>query len=103
MLACIAFTSACDNKCKAKKAKRAEEKALTKACRELNGGTKIKLEIDLDGACRGKCKNRKKKAKKAGPKKVIPVKVQGKPKGGPKELPPNPANPANPAAAGGGK
>lgn len=88
MLACIAFTSACDNKCKAKKAKRAEEKALTKACKELNGGTKIKLEIDLDGACRGKCKNRKKKAKKAGePKKKIVIKKEGKPKAQPEGPP----------------
>jgi len=84
VLACIAFTLACDGPCKAKKQKRAEEKSLKKACKELNGGTKIKLEIDLDGACRGKCKNRKKKGAKKGGK-------PGKPAGGkPDAKPPKP-------------
>ncbi|KAG5676014.1 hypothetical protein PVAND_005869 [Polypedilum vanderplanki] len=73
-LVVLIFASAvfgCDEKCKAKKKLRAQEKkALQKACKELGSGTKIKLEIDLGGACHPPCKNKQKK-KKA--KKVKPV------------------------------
>ncbi|KAG5676017.1 hypothetical protein PVAND_005872 [Polypedilum vanderplanki] len=68
-LICASAVFGCDDKCQAKKAKRAQEKALQKACKELGGGTKIKLEIDLDGACHPPCKNKQKKKKKA-PKEV---------------------------------
>ncbi|KAG5676015.1 hypothetical protein PVAND_005870 [Polypedilum vanderplanki] len=71
VLICASAVFGCDEHCKAKKKLRAQEKkALQKACRELGGGTKIKLEIDLGGACHPPCKNKQKK-KKA--KKVKPV------------------------------
>ena len=43
-----------------------DKEALIQACKELGGGTKIRLEFDLGGACNGPCKkNKKRKAKKA--------------------------------------
>ncbi|KAG5676016.1 hypothetical protein PVAND_005871 [Polypedilum vanderplanki] len=87
VLVCATVVLGCDPKCKAKKAKRAQEKkALQKACRELGGGTKIKLEIDLGGACHPPCKNKQKKKKKA-------------PKPTPVVDPPVPALPAAPVPA----
>ncbi|KAG5676018.1 hypothetical protein PVAND_005873 [Polypedilum vanderplanki] len=70
VIICVSTVFGCDEKCLAKKAKRAQDKALQKACKELGGGTKIKLEIDLGGACHPPCKNKQKK-KKA--KKVKPI------------------------------
>jgi hypothetical protein len=50
VLACISLTlAACGKSCQEKKAQKAKEKALRKACKELGGGTKVKLEIDLGG------------------------------------------------------
>jgi hypothetical protein len=38
--------------------------ALVEACKELNGGgTKVRLEFDLSGACRGNCGGKKKRKK----------------------------------------
>jgi hypothetical protein len=38
--------------------------ALVEACKEINGGgTKVRLEFDLSGACRGNCGGKKKKKK----------------------------------------
>jgi hypothetical protein len=43
-----------------------DEDALREACRELNGGgTKVRLEFDLSGACRGNCGGKKKRKKTA--------------------------------------
>lgn len=42
-----------------------DQNALREACREINGGTKVRLEFDLSGACNGPCKKGKKKKKAA--------------------------------------
>jgi hypothetical protein len=42
-----------------------EKEALIQACKELGGGTKVRLEFDLGGACHGPCKGGKKKKKRA--------------------------------------
>jgi hypothetical protein len=57
VLACATATLACSKKCQKKK----ERAALEKACAEISGGTKIKLEIDIaGGGCRPPCKKKKK-------------------------------------------
>ncbi|CRK93566.1 CLUMA_CG007099, isoform A [Clunio marinus] len=56
VICCVAVTLGCDKACQRKKAK-----DLQKACAELGGGTKIKLEIDIaGGGCRPPCKKRRK-------------------------------------------
>ena len=60
VLACATVTLACSKKCRKKK----ERAALEKACSEISGGTKIKLEIDIaGGGCRPPCHKKKKKKK----------------------------------------
>lgn len=61
VLACATLTLACSKKCQKKK----QRAALEKACSEISGGTKIKLEIDIaGGGCRPPCKKKKKLTKK---------------------------------------
>jgi hypothetical protein len=100
VIVCSSAVLGCDKRCEAKKAKRAQEKALVKACKELGGGTKIKLEIDLGGACHPPCKNQQKK-KKA--KKVIvdPIPSTTAPPA-PEPLPIDPPQPAGGAGGKGG-
>lgn len=58
VLCCATLTLACSKKCQKKK----NRAALEKACSEISGGTKIKLEIDIaGGGCRPPCKKKKKK------------------------------------------
>lgn len=64
VLACATVTLACSKKCQKKK----ERAALEKACAEISGGTKIKLEIDIaGGGCRPPCKKKKKKHSEPAP------------------------------------
>jgi hypothetical protein len=98
VIVCSSAVLGCDKRCEAKKAKRAQEKALVKACKELGGGTKIKLEIDLGGACHPPCKNQQKK-KKA--KKVIVDAITTAPPA-PEPLPIDPPQPAGGTGGRGG-
>lgn len=38
-----------------------DEQALREACREISGGTKVRLEFDLSGACQGPCGGKRKR------------------------------------------
>jgi hypothetical protein len=50
-----------------------DHQALVNACRELNGGgTKVRLEFDLSGACRGNCGGKKKRKKNSPAPEVVP-------------------------------
>lgn len=43
-----------------------DEQALIEACKEINGGgTKVRLEFDLSGACKGPCGGKRKRRKVA--------------------------------------
>lgn len=56
-----------------------ENQSLVETCRELNGGgTKVRLEFDLGGACRGPCKLKKKRKSK----KTSETPVEQLPEGG---------------------
>ena len=46
---------------RAKVAPESDKEALIQACKELGGGTKIRLEFDLGAACNGPCGKKKKK------------------------------------------
>lgn len=95
VLACATLTLACSKKCQKKK----ERAALEKACAEISGGTKIKLEIDIaGGGCRPPCK---KKKKKPAPQEDMPAENEGdQPPADPpaEEMPPAEEAPADPPA-----